>query len=82
MFLKFSGFAPWTAPRPRQCFVRSGTTLHRGHASAVERLTIAGGWSAESTPAELEAAWSSPKTEDVRRVWTHDPVQSEAANLE
>ena len=64
--------------RAGECFVRDGRAIHRGHASRAERLTLAGGWSAEASPKELEKAWANPRVEDVRRVWTHDPAVREA----
>ena len=59
--------------RAGECFVRSGITIHRGHASRAERLTIAGGWSAEMSDEDLAAAWANPSVIDVRRAWTMTP---------
>ena len=53
-------------------------TIHRGHASRAERLTIAGGWSAEMSDEDLAAAWANPSVIDVRRAWTMDPAVREA----
>ena len=64
--------------RAGECFVRSGITIHRGHASRAERLTIAGGWSAEMSDEDLAAAWANPSVIDVRRAWTMDPAVREA----
>ena len=64
--------------RAGQCFVRDGRTIHRGHPSGAERLTLAGGWSAEMTPSALAEAWARPRVEDVRRAWTHDPAVRDA----
>lgn len=68
--------------RAGECFVRDSRTIHRGHPSGAERLTLAGGWSAELSPQQLAEAWANPRVEDVRRAWTHDPAIREALPTE
>ena len=59
-----------------QCFIRSGTTIHRGHGSKAERLTLSGGWSAELSPDDFFKAEANPAVVDVRHAWQFDPGKS------
>lgn len=69
--------------RAGECFIRSGITIHRGHAQASgERLTLAGGWSGEPAPApdgaEKQQAVAVENNLDVRSYWQLDPALREA----
>jgi hypothetical protein len=67
--------------RAGECFIRSGITIHRGHAQASgERLTLAGGLSGEPVP-KVDGKETSVAVEnnlDVRHYWQLDPVLREA----
>ena len=65
--------------RAGECFIRSGITIHRGHAQASgERLTLAGGWGGEAKPQPdgQEKKVAVANNLDVRSYWQLDPVYS------
>jgi len=64
-------------------FIRSGITVHRGHGSATERLTLSGGWSGEAaTPSYMGDGKQEVSVVDVRHAWQFDPAVREALPTE